>query len=607
MPPLVQLVGDRLLGGSGAVQTNTSPESRLFGALPTSSSSTETRSDDPVDNHPQRGGAVGLERLDSRRSFQRGRGSKVEGGGRVGALRLLDSQSNPHKGIERFGIPLIQTIIQYVWRDLFTTLLNAPRGRFVAVFFAVYLSVYVFFAIIYIMFPADCMSAPGRNFGHSFWFSFWTASTIGYSGDILYPNPDCNLFNLVVMINIISANLVDYCLMGVVFARFAAPMPKAKAIRFSSTAVLYQGDPASFWKLSFRIANIRKHSILQPEISLFLAIPEGGGGLGLTDSASSDVHFVHLELQDAVSQVVNLKLGLPSSITHIVNSSSPIFNLSLEQMEAAGMEILCLMDGMDPMTSNSMQARHSYRPVDIRMNERFNAIEIQSTKRGRMGLDFSQFDRTTAGGPAWTAGGDLRAHVVQTSRLRTQTLQSLSPIIPDSSVRGGKGGSSVLSSSSANRVGSVMEQRHLRGGGGTEVEVEGMGGRGDPLGASPPPPSPHSLLSSQQVASLIEAVLSDANSNPAIRRYASLARAEVLAANLHMDAGDKGHARRGGDGRKGGQRRSHESPSTSSLSPHPPPHPLTEAPPLPVSSSSMGGMGGGNRHLQELDLLMHQP
>ena len=28
-----------------------------------------------------------------------------------------------------------------------------------------------------------------RKFGHAFWFSFQTASTIGYSGD-MYPDPD---------------------------------------------------------------------------------------------------------------------------------------------------------------------------------------------------------------------------------------------------------------------------------------------------------------------------------------------------------------------------------------------------------------------------------
>lgn len=48
--------------------------------------------------------------------------------------------------------------------------------------------------------------------------------------------------------------------------RFAAPMPKSRAIRFSSYAVLYQPDPQAYWQLCFRMASIRKHSLLKPEV-----------------------------------------------------------------------------------------------------------------------------------------------------------------------------------------------------------------------------------------------------------------------------------------------------------------------------------------------------
>ena len=295
--------------------------------------------------------------------------------------------------------------------------MTAPRGRFILVFFCVYLAVYFFFAIIYVMWPPYCMMEDERNFGHSFWFSFWTASTIGYSGATLYPNPDCDVFNLIVMVNIIFANLLDYCLMGVVFARFAAPMPKAKAIRFSSKAVLYQTDPSSYWRLSFRVANVRKHSILQPEISIFLAIPENP-----SDPTNSDLSFEQLTIHKSQCQAVNLKLGLLATVVHIVDPYSPLFDLSIEDMESRGMEILCFLDGMDPMTSNSMQARHSYRPSEIKMNERLNAIEIQS-RRGKFGLDFTQFDLTTG-------TSDLRSHMANVARLRSQKMSSLSPLAP---------------------------------------------------------------------------------------------------------------------------------------------------------------------------------
>ena len=115
--------------------------------------------------------------------------------------------NNPHKGIERFGMPLLQKFVHYIWNDLFTTLLNAPRLHFILVFFLVYFVVYFTFGMVYVLFPAYCINDTRRDFGHAFWFSFQTASTIGYSGDILYPNPDCDFLYFITVLQIVTATM----------------------------------------------------------------------------------------------------------------------------------------------------------------------------------------------------------------------------------------------------------------------------------------------------------------------------------------------------------------------------------------------------------------
>ncbi len=52
------------------------------------------------------------------------------------------------------------------------------------------------------------------------------------------------------------------------------------------------------------------------------------------------------------------------------------------------------MSGLDPMTSNMVQAHHSYRPLDVRMNEQFVAIHISTNRMGRLGVDLSVLDHT---------------------------------------------------------------------------------------------------------------------------------------------------------------------------------------------------------------------
>ncbi|GAX76183.1 hypothetical protein CEUSTIGMA_g3627.t1 [Chlamydomonas eustigma] len=435
-----------------------------------------------------------------------------------GGLRRLLDTSNSGKGIERYGLSIFQTFFHYIWNDLFTTLLTAPRLRFILIFFAVYFAVYFTFAIIYIMFPGSCMNDTSRDFGHTFWFSFNTASTIGYSGD-LYPNPDCDLFYLIIMVEIITATMLDYLLMGVVFARFSAPLPKAQAIRFSTKAVLYQHqERQNLWCLSFRIANIRKHCLLSPKISLLLAVPESS-----PDSSNAALRFIKLDVWDVITQVTNIKLGLPATIVHLVTPSSPLFDISLEQMEQRGFELFCFLDGMDPMTSNSLQARHSYRPADIRINEQFTVIELQANKHGQMGLNFNQFDQTA---PARKPDMDPK----EAEHLRSQTFRNISvldvgaewPGPPINNCWGGRAESSL------NRVEPA----------GSNV-VHNTSNKGYPVNGLSHQPwmdfgaqSSGSPEASHAIQSLIEGVLGDSTASASLKRFAALAKADQLSARL---------------------------------------------------------------------------
>ncbi|EFJ45008.1 hypothetical protein VOLCADRAFT_118521 [Volvox carteri f. nagariensis] len=316
------------------------------------------------------------------------------------------------KGIVRFGLPAGGWYLY--WSDIFHTLLNMPRHRFLLVFFCVYLTEYLIFALLYLTQPDRCVGGI-MKFSHAMWFSVQTAATLGYTG-LLQPNPDCASVNMLVILQVISAALVDYCMMGLVFARFASPNKRSFTIRFSSTAVLFQRPEDGLWCLSFRLANIRKHSLINPQISLMFALPldsrlvggrppggapdSAGVGSGAGSKASgaaiagggngignglAHFNFRELPIEDLPSQVANLRLGLHAHINHIIRPGSPLFDRSLDELQALGAEVLCFMEG----------ARHSYTPADIRMNERFVPIELK-LRGGELGLDFTGFDATTA-------------------------------------------------------------------------------------------------------------------------------------------------------------------------------------------------------------------
>ncbi|GIL50902.1 hypothetical protein Vafri_6867 [Volvox africanus] len=335
-------------------------------------------------------------------------------------FRLLD-KGRAGKGIVRFGLPAGGWYLY--WSDIFHTLLNMPRHRFLLVFFCVYLTEYLFFSLLYLTQPDHCVGGV-MKFSHAMWFSVQTAATLGYT-DTLKPNPDCPSVNMLVIMQVITAALIDYCMMGLVFARFASPNKRSFTIRFSSTAVLFQRPEDGLWCLSFRLANIRKHSLINPQISLLFALPmdssmgagrplpgdldpsrgstaSGGGGGGGGGGGVAHFRFQELAIEDLASQAANLRLGLHAHINHIIRPGSPMFDRSLNELQVLGAEVLCFMEGVDPMTSNNIQARHSYTPSDIRMNERFVPIELK-LRGGELGLDFSGFDATSA--KALAAGG----------------------------------------------------------------------------------------------------------------------------------------------------------------------------------------------------------
>ncbi|KAG2496209.1 hypothetical protein HYH03_005808 [Edaphochlamys debaryana] len=330
--------------------------------------------------------------------------------------RRLNLLGRGSKGIVRFGLP--SGGLYMYWNDIFHTLLNMPRYRFLCVFFAVYITEYLVFALLYLTQPKDCVGGVMR-FSHAMWFSVYTAATLGYTGSVS-PNPDCTSVNVLVIFQVITASLIDYCMMGLVFARFASPNKRSFTIRFSSHAVLFQRPEDGLWCLSFRLANIRKTSLISPQISLMLAVPydsaraaaalsgaAASGGSGGGAPVGTHFRFQELDVEALSSQQANLRLGLHAHINHVIRPGSPLYDRSLDSLEAAAAEVLCFMEGVDPMTSNNIQARHSYTPADIRMNERFVPIELK-LRRGELGLDFSEFDGTTA--KALAAGGSDEVH-----------------------------------------------------------------------------------------------------------------------------------------------------------------------------------------------------
>ncbi|CAI5939463.1 unnamed protein product, partial [Closterium sp. NIES-65] len=277
--------------------------------------------------------------------------------------------------VERRGVPKLTAY----WSDLFHTLINIPNVRFYPLLLLGYSLLFGGFAVPYYYQSVQYNCIPGvKNYWHALWFSVQSAMTIGFGGDLV-PDPNCFTLNLLIALQSLAALIVAYALLGIVYTRFALPSRRASSLVFSQCMVLNEEDGVP--RLSFRVANVRKHQLIEAHAQLLVAINN-------IMSAENEALFKFSNLPILGGGFVFL--ALPCIITHAITKHSPLHGMSLAMMERADIEFLVLIEGVDAPTSAKLQARHSYSPCDIKFNHRFSTM-VRRSPSGIRRVDFTKF------------------------------------------------------------------------------------------------------------------------------------------------------------------------------------------------------------------------
>ena len=250
---------------------------------------------------------------------------------------------------------------------------------------------YCAYATINMSQPAHCVSNV-QKFSHALWFSVHTAATIGYGHQA--PDPDCVLLNLAIMSQVLTGLIMQAALLGLVYARFSSPGARAATIKFSSILACYRGSDGAR-RLAFRVANLRRHQVLRPEVHMLLLRRERVGG----PSGPLEYRYHELALTH-VSGAGRLWLGVPSIMAHTIDASSPLHGVSRADLEDGEAEFVVMLDGVDETTATAMQARHSYFPSDIAWGQRFAGV-LERQPSGVLAADYSHFDLTRLATVEW--------------------------------------------------------------------------------------------------------------------------------------------------------------------------------------------------------------
>ncbi len=247
---------------------------------------------------------------------------------------------------------------------------------FFAAFAALFLSLNIVFAILYALDLNAIANIYPHNFWGAFFFSVETLATVGY-GDM---HPQTVYGHIVSTIEIFTGMSGIAMITGVMFARFSRPRAK---IRFTRHPVTYRHNGELV--LSIRIANTRMNIISEASARLRM--------LRLETTAENTKFLRIIDLPLKRDQHPMFSLGW--NLFHVIDVTSPLYQLSAKQLEQNQIRLILSIDGVDETTSQSVRARHIYSWDAFRFNHRYRDISSFDEQMNNH-MDFNLFDDVVA-------------------------------------------------------------------------------------------------------------------------------------------------------------------------------------------------------------------
>jgi len=232
------------------------------------------------------------------------------------------------------------------WRDAnpYLMLIDTTWPRFLAFVLVAFLAINMIFAGLYLMIGIENLKGLESDmsaFANAFFFSVHTLTTVGYGN--VYPQG--TWANLISSVEAATGLMVFAIATGLLYGRFSRPSAR---IVYSKNAIIapYQDGTS----LQFRVTNARTNVLMNMEARVLLMTVDSSDGL-LKRS------FVDLPLERRGVYF----FALTWTIVHPIDSDSPFFGKTREDLAKQSAEILILIQGFDDTFSQVVHSRYSYR------------------------------------------------------------------------------------------------------------------------------------------------------------------------------------------------------------------------------------------------------
>ncbi len=258
------------------------------------------------------------------------------------------------------------------WQDLnfYSLLVQAPWHKFLGIVLAAYLLVNLVFAVLFYLIGVSHLqgadvSTPGRAFLTAFFFSTQTLTTVGFGAIAPATSAANALASFEALVGLMGFAVATGLLVG----RVSRPSAR---IAFSENLLVspYEGGTS----LQFRIANQRSNSLMEMEAKVLLMTVDAAA-----QGFKRDYAVLRLERSNVYF------FPLTWTIVHPIDSRSPLWQKTAQDLEQSQAEILILIKGYDETFSQTVHARYSYRFDELRWGASF-APAFNVNEEGEMVL-----------------------------------------------------------------------------------------------------------------------------------------------------------------------------------------------------------------------------
>ena len=242
------------------------------------------------------------------------------------------------------------------WRDSnpYLLLIDTSWPRFLLIVLTGFLTINLIFSGMYLAVGINNLKGLESDmspFANAFFFSVHTLTTVGY-GNVY---PEGAWANAISSLEAATGLMVFAVATGLLYGRFSRPSAR---ILYSKNAIVspYQDGTS----LQFRIANARSNTLMDMEARVVLMTVENRDG-------ELKRNFVNLPLERT-----NLYFfAITWTIVHPIDSESPLYGKTYEDLAKLSAEILVLIQGFDDTFSQVVHSRYSYRHDDMVWGARF--------------------------------------------------------------------------------------------------------------------------------------------------------------------------------------------------------------------------------------------